>query len=285
MSAIQNDTGWERRPVDVDGLTFDVVLAGPEDGTPVVLLHGFPQTADSWAAVGDRLVAAGLRVVAPDQRGYSPGARPAETEAYAVENLVDDVTGLMDALGLDSAHVVGHDWGAAVAWALAAHHPDRVRSLVALSVPHLAAYGWALVHDEDQQERASYIKLFRKPGKAEDVLLEDGARRLRAMYGDTVPAERVASYVEALGEREALTAALSWYRAMGRDLDATPTVTVPTTYVWGDADWALGPVGARRCGEHVEAEYRFVPVRGASHWLPEEFPDLVAEEIVTRVRG
>jgi pimeloyl-ACP methyl ester carboxylesterase len=275
----------ERRPVEVEGLTFDVGFAGPADGTPVVLLHGFPQTSDSWLSVAPRLAEAGLRVIAPDQRGYSPGARPADVEAYAVPVLVDDVTGLLDTLGYDTAHVVGHDWGAAVAWALAASRPERVESLVALSVPHLAAYGWALVHDEDQQQRAAYIKLMRAPGKAEEVLLEDDARRLRAMYGATVPPERIDAYVAVLGEPGALTAALNWYRAMGRDLDATPSVVVPTTYVWGDADQALGAAGARRCGEHVDAEYRFVPVPGASHWLPEEVPDLVADEIVARVRG
>ncbi|WP_370617560.1 alpha/beta fold hydrolase [Mumia sp. Pv 4-285] len=275
----------ERRSVDVGALTFDVAFAGPEDGAPVFLLHGFPQTYDSWSEVAPRLAEAGLRVIAPNQRGYSPGARPEDVEAYAVAHLVDDVTGLMDALGYDAVHVVGHDWGAAVSWALTAHHPDRVRSLVALSVPHLAAYGWALRHDEDQQQRAKYIQLMRQPGKAEQVLLEDDARRITAMYGGSVPAELAASFVAAMQEPGALTAALNWYRAMGRDLDRTPTVVVPTTYLWGDGDWALGSAGARRCGEHVDAEYRFVPVAGASHWLPEEFPELVASEIVARTRG
>ncbi|MBW9210406.1 alpha/beta hydrolase [Mumia sp. zg.B53] len=280
-----SDLWAERRPVEVGGLTFDVALTGPEDGVPVVLLHGFPQTADSWRSVAPRLARAGLRLIAPDQRGYSPGARPSEVAAYAVPHLVDDVIGLMGELGYDSAHVVGHDWGAAVAWSLTAHHPERVRSLVALSVPHLAAYGWALVNDDDQRERASYIGLFRQPGKAEDLLLEDDGRRLRAMFGDAMPEEHIATYVGVLSEPAALTAALSWYRAMGRDLGATPPVTVPTTYVWGDDDWALGAAGARRCGEHIHAEYRFVPVAGASHWLPEEQPELVADEIVARVRA
>ncbi|MFD1825353.1 MULTISPECIES: alpha/beta fold hydrolase [Mumia] len=278
--------GWpERRAVEAGSLVFDVGFDGPADGEPVLLLHGFPQTSESWLDVAPVLANAGLRVIAPDQRGYSPGARPDGVDSYAVPRLVGDVLGLMDALGYDSAHVVGHDWGAAVAWALTAHHPERVRSLVALSVPHLAAYGWALVHDEDQQQRAAYIGLMRTPGKAEEVLLADDARRITAMYGGMVPDDRAASYVAAMQEPGALTAALSWYRAMGRDLDATPSVTVPTTYIWGGADWALGAAGARRCGEHVQAEYRFVPVQEASHWLPEECPDLVAQEIVARVRG
>lgn len=275
----------QRQAVEVGDLVFDVGFAGREDGEPVIALHGFPQTSDSWLEVAPALVDAGLRVIAPDQRGYSPGARPDDVAAYAVPRLVEDVTGLMDALGYDSAHVVGHDWGAAVAWALAAHHPERVRTLVALSVPHLAAYGWALVHDDDQKERASYIRLMRTPGKAEEVLLAEDGRRLTAMYGGKVPEPRAASYVAAMQAPGALTAALSWYRAMSRDLDATPAVTVPTTYLWGGEDWALGAAGARRCGEHVRAEYRFVPLPDASHWLPEERPDVVADEIVTRVRS
>src|SRR5256885_4758965 len=165
--------------VDVGDLTFDVRADGPEDGRPVLLLHGFPETSASWAAVTPLLTEAGLRTFAPDQLGYSPGARPAEVDAYASTNLAQVTADLMTAMDVPRADVVGHDWGANVAWALAAWHPDRVRSLTAVSVPHPTAYTLAFRADPEQRERSAYITLFRQAGEAEEVLLADGARRLR----------------------------------------------------------------------------------------------------------
>lgn len=270
-------------PVSVGALTFDVWTAGPDDGEPVVLLHGFPQSAAGWALVAPTLIDAGLRVIAPNQRGYSSGARPTEVADYTTDALVRDVIGLLDALEIDSAHVVGHDWGAAVAWPLAASHPDRVKTLTAVSVPHLAAYGRALREDPDQQQRASYIGLLRQQGKAEDLLLENDAARLRAMYGEVVPADQVAEHVRILSEPGALTAALNWYRAMTAELGELASVTVPTTYVWSDCDTAIGRAGAENCGTFVDAPYEFVELTGISHWIPEQAPDALAAAILKRV--
>ncbi len=273
------------QPVTVGDLTFDVRTLGPGDGEPVVLLHGFPETSLSWSAVAPALAEAGYRVVAPDQRGYSADARPTDVADYAMEHLAGDVLGLADALGLGAFHLVGHDWGAAVAWAVAAHHADRLRSLVAVSVPHLAAYNAALRDDLDQQERSSYIGLMREDGKAEDVLLEDDGRRLRAMYDGKIPATHVDAYVDFFLDRPALTAALAWYRAMTAALADTPAVSVPTTFVWSDGDWAIGRTSAEACGQHVSGPFRFVELNGVSHWVPEEAPDALAAAILERVRG
>lgn len=265
--------------VTVGDLTFDVRLDGPGDGRPVLMLHGFPQTARCWAPLTGRL--AGVRAVAPDQRGYSPGARPEGVAAYRLDLLVSDAVGLLDALGLAHVDVVGHDWGAVVAWALAAGHPDRVRTLTAVSVPHPDAYGWALANDADQQARSSYIRLFRTPGKAERVLLADGAARLRAMFGALDPALADA-YTEAMASPGTLTAALNWYRALP-DAPATGPVAVPTTYVWSSGDVAVGRVAAQRCGRHVTGPYRMVELPGVSHWIPEEAPDALADAVRERV--
>lgn len=270
-------------PISVGPLTFDVWTAGPADGEPVVLLHGFPQSAAGWALVAPALIDAGFHVIAPNQRGYSAGARPTDVADYTTEALVGDVLGLLDAVGIDAAHIVGHDWGAAIAWPLAVNHPERVKSLTAVSVPHLAAYGKALREDTDQQRRASYIGLLRQPGKAEDLLLEDGAARLRAMYGDVVPADQAEEHVRILSEPGALTAALNWYRAMTADLGELPHVTVPTTYVWSDGDIAIGRTGAENCGTFVDAPYEFVELSGISHWIPEEAPAALATAILNRI--
>lgn len=273
----------ETTPVSVGDLTFDVRFAGPEDGPPVMLLHGFPETSLSWSSVAPLLVDAGLRIIAPDQRGYSPRARPPEVTDYATDVLADDAIGIADALGLDTFHLVGHDWGAAVAWVAAANHADRLESLTAVSVPHLAAYGAALQSDPDQQQRASYIGLLRQEGKAEHLLLENSAERLFAMYGDAVSADQAAGYVAHLSEPAALTAALNWYRAMHADLSSLPAVTVPTTYVWSDDDMAIGRVPAEQCGDFVDADYQFVELAGVTHWIPEQAPEALAAAIIARV--
>jgi pimeloyl-ACP methyl ester carboxylesterase len=252
----------------------------------VLLLHGFPETSASWAKVTPLLAEAGLRTYAPDQLGYSPGARPDEVDAYAVSNLAQMTADLMTALAIPRADVVGHDWGANVAWALAAWHPDRVRSLTAVSVPHPSAYTEAFRSDPEQKERSAYIRLFWQPGKAEEVLLEDDMRRLRRMLGPEeqtgVPAEAVDEYVAVLSAPGALTAALNWYRAMS---SATPVdaVEVPTTYVWSDGDVAIGRSAAEGCARHVNGDYRFVELAGVTHWIPEQAPEQLATAILDRI--
>jgi len=277
----------EIQQVDVGDLTFDVRVDGPSDGRPVLLLHGFPQTSLSWAAVTPLLTQAGLRTYAPDQLGYSPGARPDEVDAYSTPNLAQVTADLMTALDVPRADVVGHDWGANVAWALAGWHPDRVRSLTAVSVPHPAAYTVAYRTDPEQKERSGYIRLFWQPGKAEDVLLADDGRRLRRMMsggeGDSgVPAEAIDEYVAVLSSPGALTAALNWYRAMSSSERVDP-VSVPTTYVWSDGDVAIGRTAAEACANYVTDDYRFVELPGITHWIPEQAPDKLAAAILDRI--
>src|SRR5688572_12214645 len=145
-----------------DGLQFDVTDVGPRNGPAVVCLHGFPQDRTSYDVVAPILAEHGMRVLAPDQRGYSPGARPDGRAAYALRELVADVLALLDAAGIDSAHVVGHDWGGAVAWALAGRHPDRVRSVTALSTPHPGAMKGAALRSS-QGLRSAYMAVFQLP--------------------------------------------------------------------------------------------------------------------------
>jgi pimeloyl-ACP methyl ester carboxylesterase len=279
--------GGELLRTDVGDLTFDVRVDGPEDGRPVLLLHGFPETSASWAAVSPLLAQAGLRTYAPDQLGYSPGARPDEVEAYAAQNLAQVTADLMTALEIPVADVVGHDWGANVAWTLAAWHSDRVRSLTAVSVPHPAAYTVAYRADPEQKERSGYIRLFWQAGKAEDVLLEDDARRLRRMLSGGeratgVPEEAIEEYVAVLSAPGALTAALNWYRAMSSDIRVDP-VEVPTTYVWSDGDAAIGRTAAEACANYVTGDYRFVELPGITHWIPEQAPEQLARAILDRI--
>ncbi|MET8043113.1 alpha/beta fold hydrolase [Micromonospora sp. NPDC005215] len=272
--------------VDARGLTFEVTAGGPSDGVPVLLLHGFPQHSGEWDDVVPALHAAGLRTYALDQRGYSPGARPTAVADYRIPELVADVVAVLDALGLDAVHLVGHDWGAIVAWAVAAGHPDRVRTLTAVSVPHPAAMAYALTNDGQQKARSSYITVFRKPGTAEKVLLAWHATALRRLLGGVGDGPRVDRYAAPMREPGVLTAALNWYRAMSRaDLAGVGPVAVPTTYVWSDRDVAIGRTAAEACAANVTGAYHFVRLPGVSHWIPDTAPGPLAEAILARAGG
>jgi pimeloyl-ACP methyl ester carboxylesterase len=264
-----SEDGFERLEIPVGPFTFDARAAGPAGGEPVLLLHGFPQSSFEWRSQLDALAAAGYRAVAPDQRGYSPRARPVGVDQYGAEALVGDAIGIADALGFDRFHLVGHDWGAAVAWHVAGRHPERLRTLTPVSVPHPQAFADALL-GEDQRQRSSYIDLFREEGKAEEVLLEDGGNRLRAMLSGSGLGDDVEEYVTRMLEPGAMTAALNWYRAVdiGSVRGLGPIVT-PTMFVWSTDDMALGREGAEATAKHVDGRYRFEVLEGVSHWIPE----------------
>ena len=269
-------------------LVFTADVAGPEDGDLVLLLHGFPQTRHTWRAELPVLAAAGFRAVAPDQRGYSPGARPDGVEAYRVEHLVGDALALADEAGAERFHLVGHDWGGQIAWLTAPHHSDRVRTLSVLSRPHPAAFVRAMATDAEQSERSSHHRSFLRPD-ATDEQLADGAARLRRRLEQMgVPAVDVDVYLTALGERPAMDAAINWYRAAGgsglRAAD-TPVVTVPTLYVWGDQDSSVGREAAVGTSDFVDGPYRLVELGGIGHFVtdqdPTAFPPLLLDHLAT----
>ncbi len=268
-----------------DGLTFDVLDAGPSDGDPVVLLHGFPQDATAWKRVSPVLHQHGLRTLAPDQRGYAPMARPRGRGHYRLRETTADVLALLDAAGLTSAHVVGHDWGALVGWALAAWHPDRVRTLTALSVPHPAALTKAMV-SSDQALRSYYMALFQLPLLPERLLLSGNAAALRRfLRNDGLPDDVVEHYVGRMQEPGALSAALGWYRAVPLGAgDRVGRVRVPTLHVWSTGDVALNRTGAEATAQFVDAPYRLEILEGVRHWIPELAADRLAELVTAHVR-
>jgi pimeloyl-ACP methyl ester carboxylesterase len=267
----------ERLRLRARGLVFDVIAAGPPTGKPVVLLHGFPQTAACWIRVAEMLAAAGYRVLAPDQRGYSPGARPTAVRAYRMPELVADVLALAEEAGAARFHLVGHDWGGAVAWVLAGRHPERVATLTSVSTPHPRALAAALL-TSGQLLRSAYIGLFRIPRLTELVLGARGLRGLRFLLARSGLGPAWAnSYARALVGPGALAAALAWYQAaipFGLRVRPSP---VPTRYVWGSGDPALGRRAATTTGRWVAGPYRFDVLEGAGHWLPEHHPEALAK--------
>lgn len=277
--------------VSANGLRFRCLAEGPAAGPLALLLHGFPEGAESWTAQLVELGAAGFRAVAPDMRGYGGTDCPEDEEAYFWPHLLDDVDGLIQALGHERCHLAGHDWGALIGWAFASRRPDRLLTWNAVSVGHPQAFAEAGRSDEDQRARSSYIALFRTPGKSEEVLADDGWRRLRQMYRlgpypDAVPEDVIDRYIEGFARPHRMTAALNYYRAnLGLDAyqrypPAPEPIRAPTQLVWGDQDPAVGRAGTEATAAYVAGEYRLVVLAGAGHWLQFERPHEVSGRLV-----
>ena len=264
--------------IQANGLRFRVLADGPPDGELFVLLHGFPEGAESWSRQIAVIAGSGALAIAPDMRGYGKSDAPSTVEDYRLDALVEDTAQIMKAFGRDRAHVAGHDWGAMVAWYFAAAHPDMTHTLTVLSVGHPAALGEAVTTDADQKTRSEYVRLFLMEGKAESVLADDDFRRLRAMFGGKLPNSVVDSYVRSLSRPGRLTAGLNYYRAnlsgesWWAGLRADLKITTPTTLLWGDQDPALGRQQAEKSAEHVDADFRLDVLEGAGHWLQFERP-------------
>jgi pimeloyl-ACP methyl ester carboxylesterase len=268
--------------------TFVADVAGDDAGSLVLLLHGVPQSRFTWRDVISPLGAAGFHAVAPDQRGYTPGVRPKGVDAYATPRLVADVLDLADALGAETFHLVGHDWGGQVAWLTAADHPERVKTLTVLSRPHPAAFARSFTLDPDQSERSRHHRAMTP--ELTDRWWADDCAALRVMLDHAgVPAAASDGYMATFAERDALDAAMNWYRAAaasGAGLRATETadVIVPVLYLWGTADQTVGRRAAELTADHVRGPYRFVEIEGAGHFLTDDRgAETVCREVVAHV--
>jgi pimeloyl-ACP methyl ester carboxylesterase len=268
--------------IAVGELVFDAELAGDRDGPLVLMLHGFPQTSYSWRHQLQPLADVGYFAVAPNQRGYSCGAQPEGVASYATRLLVNDALELARALGHERFHVVGHDWGGQLSWLLAAYHPERIRSLSVLSRPHPAAFAAAFRSDPQQAARSKHHKAFQNP-ETVTLLLENGAARLRrALTDQRVPAADIDAYLSVLEDPDTLEAAVNWYRAAasgdsGLAAADVPRITVPTLYVWGDADASVGEAAARGTADFVTGPYRFEVLPGVGHFVTDQAGDRVNE--------
>ena len=269
-----------------DGLTFEVSDDGPADGPVVVALHGFPEDRQSWQPLTALLTRAGYRMLAPEQRGYSPGARPRGRRAYTIERLTGDVLALADAAGAERFHLIGHDWGALVAWDLAGRHPERLRSLTALSVPHPRAVQNA-ARRSTQTLRTWYALAFQIPVLPEAVLHLMGAERAARFFErDGLDAATAGRYAARIPSRAEMTTRINWYRAIPLRLrQVPPPIAVPTLYVWGTRDHYIHPLAAERCGHFVAAPYRFEILEGASHWLPSTAVDRMGPTLLEHLAG
>jgi pimeloyl-ACP methyl ester carboxylesterase len=257
------------------GFTFTTDAAGPAGAALVLLLHGFPESRHSWRAALPALAKAGYRAVAPDQRGYSPGARPDPKDLanYAFDKLIADAIDIADAAGAEGKrfHLVGHDWGGQVSWGVAGKHPDRLASLTILSRPHPSSFRRALLkEDGDQKHRSRHHRKVLEP-ETGPMLLEENARRLRRnLATQGVPDAAIEEHLGVLGNPEALEAALAWYRTNKGLAADIGTIRVPTLYIWGDADATVGPDAAKGTGEFVTAAYAMEVLPGVGHFVMDQ---------------
>jgi len=269
----------------VGGFDFTVETGGPTSGPRVLLLHGFPQTRHMWRHQLRALAGAGFRAVAPDQRGYSAGARPTGVESYTRDRLTADALSLMNLCGARRFHLVGHDWGGQLAWLIAAQNPDRVATLTTLSRPHPAAFARALVEDPEQAKRSQHHKSFRRP-EAVERLRQDNFKLLRAgLQRDGVAVDEVDIYLQTLGESGALESIINWYRANDLASELLPPVLVPTLYVWGTADASVGRRAAELTEQFVSGPYKLVQIEGGGHFIVDQFPDRVAQLLLAHLRS
>lgn len=268
-------------------LVFDAITAGAPGAPLVLLLHGFAESMHCWraqvTAVGDM----GYRAIAPSQRGYSPAARPdpREFSHYLIDRLMDDAMAIVAAAGYGGArfHLVGHDWGGSIAWAIADRHHERLASLTVLSRPHPNAFNRALMGDSEQAQRSRHHTAFLEPDAA-DIVLADDARWLRdRLAANGVPTDAIAMHLTVLGNKQAMEAALAWYRARGAIRGPLGPIRVPTLYIWGDADDTVGRAAAEGTVDFIAAPYRFEVLSGVGHFAADQVPERVSELLLEQL--
>lgn len=276
------DEQYRRQMIETNGIRLHTVQAGPEDGPLVVLLHGFPEFWYGWRRQIPALAAAGYRVVAPDQRGYNDSDRPPRLSAYRLMNLVNDVVGLVEALGRHQAHLVGHDWGGVVAWWAALHYKTVFTRLVILNAPHPGVMRRTLMTDPTQIFRSLYALFFQIPGLPEAMMRNNNWEMLvetlrRTSRPDVFTDEDLVQYRQAWYRPGAMTAMLNWYRALVQlppRIPASQRIDPPTLILWGAQDFALKRSLVEKSLEQCE-DGRSVVFEDATHWLQHEEPEEV----------
>jgi len=267
------------RIIEANGISLYVEEHG--DGDPVLLLHGWPDSARLWRHQVPVLAASGYRVITPDLRGFGRSEQPAEVRSYGLRNVVGDVRALLDQLGVGAAHVVGHDWGSGVAWLTAILHPDRVRTLTVISGPHPSSPSTLR-----QYEMAWYTLFFQFYGVAEATIEYDDWAWLRMF---TRGAGDLDQAIANLSRPGALTASLNWYRAnfaprMPGPARELPPVAAPTLAIWSDGDHYLDGERVRKSAAFVQGPWRYEEIPEASHWVPLDAPERLNELLLDWLR-
>lgn len=255
------------------------------DGELILFLHGFPESSIIWEKTMVKLATLGYRCCAPDQRGYSDGARPVGYQNYSFRNLASDVIGIADLLGnANQFHLVGHDIGAALGWNVVTLYPDRIKSWTAMSVPHWPAYKWAMENDPLQKEKGSYVQRFLIPEKPEALLVANDYAALRQLW-QGFDQKSIDDYLRIFSQPSAQTATINWYRAIMQIEEKIQygEIETPTSFIWGNEDLAIGRSGVEKSHSYMKGYYNFHQLN-AGHWLTEfnepEVSEIIAQHIL-----
>lgn len=266
--------------VQIDDLEFKCRVAGDPRQQAIVFLHGFPESAVMWAETMSMMSEKGYYCIAPDMRGYSQGARPRGLKNYDLELICNDVISIMKSMQKTNFHVIGHDWGAAVGWALAGKYPQHILSFFALSVPNLSAFSKAIKEDKAQYKMSNYARLFQLRGIPEWVIKRKNLEIFRKNCWYLSSDEEKQAYIDLYKEKRALTCTLNWYRRNWSRMTKlalqfkNEAITVPTTYIWGNKDSSVGRFAAEQTASYMKGTYQFIELE-ASHWLIQEKKEAV----------
>jgi len=292
---VSADLAQRRVPLST-GIAMNVALAGPEEASPVILIHGFPESHRTWRDVAEKL-SDRFRLIIPDLRGFGQTDRPQEVTAYATDTLIADIFALVDALGIDRFALVGHDWGGAIAWAAALRGDPRLERLAIVNSPHPLIFQKSLIEDEAQRAASQYMRAFRNPGMEAGIEAMGFPTFFEKSFSKHVdlvkiPAEERQRYIDDWSRPGALTAMLNWYRASHIIVPAAgesaampawverglPRLKIPVRVIWGLEDKALLPIQLEGIGE-VGDDVEVFPLKGVGHFAPWEAPDKVADAL------
>lgn len=283
ISGILSSQNNDMLKVNINNLQFDVRSAGLSNkGDAVILLHGFPETSHMYSDLIALLSSNGYKVIAPDQRGYSHGARPDSKKEYLIEYLVEDIFLMADHFGFEKFHLVGHDWGASVGWVASKNKPERIITWTALSVPHLDAFSDALKSDDDQKKKSRYFKFFKIPFIPEYYFSLNNNKNLKSVWNKSSD-EQINEYLKVFSDKNALKGSLNWYRANigtnNSSIKHLGNINTTTQFIWGNKDMALGRKGAELTKNYMTGEYKFVEL-DAGHWLIQEDYNKISSTIL-----
>jgi len=259
---------------EINGMTFKCRVAGNPANEPVMLLHGWPETSHLWVELMEKLSGTGYYCIAPDQRGFSPGARPTGVKEYALDILAQDIIALAYAFGLEKFHLIGHDWGSAVGWAVVAQYAPRIKSWSSMSGPHVKAFSDAIRFNKKQKKMSRYMSVFQWRAIPEWFLLKKDRANLRITWKKSPP-KQLQDYLEVIGNKPALKATLGYYRTnvkmlkKGTGMEAFGDIKTPTIFIWGNRDIAVHREGAENTAKFVSGPYEFIEL-DAGHWLMQE---------------
>jgi pimeloyl-ACP methyl ester carboxylesterase len=274
--------------LQANGWEFRIRVAGMNNkGKNLILLHGFPESSMMWEELLHQAAQAGYRVVAYDQRGYSPGARPSQIADYQLDSLSEDVLAIAKQLGFKKFHLVGHDWGAAVGWLTTMNQPKRVLSWTAMAVPHLAVFFEGVLYDPEQKKRSAYFKFLQMPNEPEKVFLSNKQARLKKML-ENLPASHQQDYLQIFADSGAFGAAVNWYRAMDiekfvREKTFGKPILRPTLFIWGTQDAVIAPTIIPQQKKWIKADYQELSL-DTGHNLIQQKPQAVIQAILERLK-